>query len=164
MGQVRYSKQGQQSLNNILELRIPLDIAAVLVPPSDGILDDSKSAELDPESKKPRVDDNNNNSSSSSGTSGSNNNNTDLFVPFEQCLGSFFAAETVDLFNPTMQQIVPCLKTTRFKTFPRYLMVKLGKCSACFFVSIALFIILFCFLLFSSSIQAATMWAPTGCK
>eukprot|EP01036_Dinobryon_divergens_P026939 gene26942-35638_t len=72
--QVRYSKQGQQSLNNILELRIPLDMAAVL-----------------------------------------------------QCLGSFFAAETVDLFNPTMQQIVPCLKTTRFKTFPRYLMVKLGR-------------------------------------
>jgi hypothetical protein len=36
-----------------------------------------------------------------------------------------------------MQQIVPCLKTTRVKTFPRYLMVKLGKYQACFFAFIA---------------------------
>ena len=111
-----------------------MDKAAVLVAPDAGAAGDSKPVEEDPESKKPRVDDSGSSSSSSGGggSSGSNNN-ADLFVPFEQCLSSFFAAETVDLFNPTVQRIVPCLKTTRFKTFPRYLMVKLGR--YCMYVS-----------------------------
>jgi hypothetical protein len=110
-----------------------LDKAAVLVAPDAGAAGDSKPVEEDPESKKPRVDDSGSSSSSSGGGGSGNNNNADLFVPFEQCLSSFFAAETVDLFNPTVQRIVPCLKTTRFKTFPRYLMVKLG--TYCMYVS-----------------------------
>jgi ubiquitin carboxyl-terminal hydrolase 5/13 len=48
-------------------------------------------------------------------------------VPFEACLEAFFAADTVELFNPSVQQIVPSQHTTRFKTFPRYLMVKLRR-------------------------------------
>mmetsp|Transcript_25074 Transcript_25074/g.34446 ORF Transcript_25074/g.34446 Transcript_25074/m.34446 type:complete len:433 (-) Transcript_25074:169-1467(-) len=108
--QVRRSKLGPQSLTNLLELRIPMDKAVAL--PS------TSSDSTHQESKKQRVD-------------GSEPIPTDtdanLSVPFEECLNAFFAAETMDLFNPTLQQIVPCLKTTRFKTFPRYLMVKLGR-------------------------------------
>jgi len=58
------------------------------------------------------------------------NGSEEMSVSFEECLNAFFAAESVDLFNPSLQQIVHCVKTTRFKTFPRYLMVKLGRYSA----------------------------------
>ena len=112
LGQVRYSKQGAQSLNNMIVLPIPLDKAVI-------VEEEEKARESEQESKKARVD----------ALSSSSNQAAvvDQFVPFEECLQSFLKAETVDLFNPTVQQIVPCLKTTRFKTFPRYLMVKLSR-------------------------------------
>lgn len=51
----------------------------------------------------------------------------DQFVPFSACLETFFQPEQMDIFSPAVGSLAPCLKTQRFQTFPRYLMVKMSR-------------------------------------
>lgn len=107
-GEVKYGKTGQQSLTSVLELPIPLD-RAVPAPEEESSTEEAskrqKTGEQEPEDAK-------------------------LLVPFSACLETFSAPEYVDLMHPALGRNVLCSKTSRFLSFPRYLMVKLGRYTA----------------------------------
>ena len=164
-GDVKYGKFGQQSLHNLLELRVPTQKAVIdmkLVKNGDS----SVNAVIN---KRPRIDLHNSRSSSSSKSSSSNkesdekdeigyefiqksdvvennDNNSDnssapttattatttskeieTFIPFNYCLDSFVQPEIIDMFHPTMNCNTSCARTLRFKTFPKYLMMKMAR-------------------------------------
>lgn len=104
--QVRYMKKGDQTLLNILDLRVPLE-AATSIPISE-------TEKNEPESKKAR-------------TGNEGKNDEDQFIPFETCLQTFFSPDTVEMMNPVLGRKTLFTKTTKFQTFPRYLMVKIAR-------------------------------------
>ena len=51
-----------------------------------------------------------------------------LEVPFQACLDTYFAEETIEFANPSLGgQSAPCVSNTRFRSFPKYLMMKLNR-------------------------------------
>lgn len=102
--QVKYSSLGQQSLSYAWDLRIPLDKAVNQAEVSEYQLN-----------KKQRVEE------SQAGE------DVKLLVPFEALRDSFFEDEIIEYVNPLIGQPVPTYKRVRFGTFPRYLMIKLGR-------------------------------------
>ena len=109
--QVRYNSTNRQSASNTLELRIPLEAAI-----------NQEEVETAERLKKARVE-----SGAAAAAAPGGDGETKPIVPFEACLETFFGNEIVELRNPSLGAIVPTLKTVRLKTFPRYLMVKLGR-------------------------------------
>lgn len=106
--EVKFTPTGPQTLFNTLELSIPLDKAMVKIPTSE--------ESPRPDSKRPRTE------------ASSINNQEDLVVPFEACLEHYFEPEIVSLTHPvTQERDVPFSKVLRFKTFPRYLIIKLAR-------------------------------------
>jgi len=99
---------GQQTRQNILELQIPFDeIAAPSEEKTEEVL------------KKPKL-----NSEEKSG-----GDDVKLpTVPFDSCLNTYFQGSHVDIRNPSLgSALSPATKTVTFSTFPKYLMVKLGR-------------------------------------
>ena len=51
-----------------------------------------------------------------------------LDIPFSACLDTYFEDQTIDVANPSLGgQSAPCVSNTRFRSFPKYLMVKLNR-------------------------------------
>jgi len=165
-GDVKYGKFGQQSLHNLLELRVPTEKAVIDMK----LVENGNSSVNAVINKRPRIDLHNSRSSSSSSNSSSSNkesdekdeigyefiqksdvvenndNNSDnssaptttttttttskeieTFIPFNYCLDSFVQPEIIDMFHPTMNCNTSCARTLRFKTFPKYLMMKMAR-------------------------------------
>jgi ubiquitin carboxyl-terminal hydrolase 5/13 len=121
---VKYSKHGPQTLFNMLELPVPLD-KAVQVSTTSGTPVGScakrarleeKDAEGDAKDWDMCVD------AKEDATAA-----PEQFVPFEACLSAYLAPEEVEMFSPAVGRATICLKTHRFQTFPRYLMVKMTR-------------------------------------
>jgi len=180
-GDVKYGKFGQQSLYNLLELRVPTE-KAIMDSKNSSNSSNSSSKPItmdvdvnDVNNKRPRIDirhDHNNSNSnsnsdekdekdessyefiqksdivesnnttttpSSSSTTTTINNTTttntpiipvteiETFIPFIYCLDTFIQPEIIEMFHPTMNCNTSCVKTLRFKTFPKYLMMKMGR-------------------------------------
>ncbi|KAJ1407012.1 hypothetical protein B484DRAFT_456680 [Ochromonadaceae sp. CCMP2298] len=51
----------------------------------------------------------------------------DELIPFEACLQQYLQSEEVDMYSTSAGRVVPCTKSTRFSTFPRYMMVKVAR-------------------------------------
>lgn len=106
--QVKYSMLNRASLCNVWDLRIPLNNAVQVIDTSD--------ATNDTLIKKPRIE-----------NEDSNSIEPKLLVPFSQVLENFFRSETIEFTNPSLGYPAPTLSSTKFKTFPKYLMIKLGR-------------------------------------
>ena len=158
-GDVKYGKFGQQSLHNLLELRVPTEKAVIDMK----LVENGNSSVNAVINKRPRIDLLNKSSSSSSSSNKesdekdeigyefiqksdvveNNDNNSDnssapttatttskeieTFIPFNYCLDSFVQPEIIDMFHPTMNCNTSCARTLRFKTFPKYLMMKMAR-------------------------------------
>jgi ubiquitin carboxyl-terminal hydrolase 5/13 len=101
-GQVKYEHETQ----NIVELPIPLSMAR-----------NREEVESYLERKRKR---------SESGIKCDDEEEVKLEVSFDSCLDSYFASEEVDMTNPSVGR-VHALRSVRFTSFPRYLMLKLGR-------------------------------------
>lgn len=106
--QVKYVS-GSQTRHNILELRIPLDsiVSQESAPPDEELSGEGvlKKQKLEADDQAPPV-----------------------AIPFEVCLENTFAASHVDIENPSLGSgSFPATKTVKFASFPKYLMVKLGR-------------------------------------
>lgn len=104
--QVKFAKHGPSTLENILSLRIPMD-KAEKIPAVDSEKDDEDPLQ---ESKRQRVPE-----------------EEKLRIPFEACLEYCKQPEVVTLRHPVTNQPTSFLKTTRFATFPRYLVLRLER-------------------------------------
>ena len=51
----------------------------------------------------------------------------ETFIPFSYCLDTFLQPEVIDIYHPAMNCNTSCAKTLRFKTFPKYLMMKIAR-------------------------------------
>ena len=99
---------GQQTRQNVLELQIPLDEIAA---PSE-----EKTGEV---LKKPKLN---------SEEKGGDDDVKLPTVPFDSCLHTYFQGAQVEIRNPSLgSALSPATKTVTFSTFPKYLMVKLGR-------------------------------------
>mmetsp|Transcript_14362 Transcript_14362/g.21525 ORF Transcript_14362/g.21525 Transcript_14362/m.21525 type:complete len:869 (-) Transcript_14362:55-2661(-) len=114
---VRYVS-GQGTAQNVLELPIPLFCAV-----------NSDEVAQHRERKRKLAD----SSTPSSADNTEDQSEPTLVVPFEACLDNFFASEQVEYRNPALGNgiepapLSAALRTARFRNFPRYLMVKLGR-------------------------------------
>lgn len=103
-GQVKYSKRSNvQSLMNAIDLRIPLDKATNTAEVCDF-----------QEKKKLKIDVN-------------DIDDVKLIVPFEEVLSSYFSDEIIELKNPSLGYQTPMTKSLKFQSFPRFLVIKLGR-------------------------------------
>eukprot|EP01004_Peranema_trichophorum_P006623 NODE_543_length_2612_cov_74.803937_g466_i0.p1 GENE.NODE_543_length_2612_cov_74.803937_g466_i0~~NODE_543_length_2612_cov_74.803937_g466_i0.p1 ORF type:complete len:812 (+),score=207.62 NODE_543_length_2612_cov_74.803937_g466_i0:55-2490(+) len=103
-GQVKYDT----SKYNILELPIPLDQATNR---------EAFEAYRERQAKRQKTD-------------GPKEDETPIFaeVPFSSCLAQLAGVETItDYYSPAVNEKTIALRTTRIKTFPRYLLVQLRK-------------------------------------
>ena len=105
-GHVKYSNRGRDTLNNHLRLLIPLDKAINI-----------DQVNMLQEHKKQRMAD------------GINTTNSDedikLVIPGSVCIESYFGNATNDkVVDGAVHQVI---ESTRFHTFPRYLMVQLNR-------------------------------------
>jgi ubiquitin carboxyl-terminal hydrolase 5/13 len=108
--QVKYVT-GQQTRQNILELRIPLDE-----------ITDNADEKTEEVLKRPKLEE-----SKGDGGSGDNIKQSPT-VPFDSCLDSYFRGGQVDIRNLTLgSELSTATKTVKFSAFPKYLMVKLGR-------------------------------------
>lgn len=98
---------GKKSIANTLELRIPMDAAV-----------NRDEVERHNESKRARVEEN-------PAAALDPDDDVKLVIPFERCLETFFSPEVVAFRSQGV--VRPATRTTKLKTFPRYLMVKLGR-------------------------------------
>jgi len=105
-GQVRYSLPNRQTLANTWDLRIPLDRAVNLVQ-----VDELRTL------KKQRINEEMKDSS----------DDLRLVVPFEAVVETHFIEEVVSYTNPAVGAAAPTTRSIRFQSFPKYLMVKLGR-------------------------------------
>lgn len=103
--QVKYNSIGNKSVLKSLDLNVPLQCAI-----------NKEEVETLQEYKKQKLD-----------TDKTEVADVKLIIPFEACLNSFFAEENVEINNPSINSNVMSVKTTKFKTFPRYLCVKLNR-------------------------------------
>ncbi len=101
--EVKFAKRGSATLENIVNLRIPMDKAEKI--PQEDSEDD-----LRQESKRQRIPD-----------------EEKLRIPFEACLDYWCEPEIVSFRHPITNQPTNFSKTTRFATFPRYLVVRLER-------------------------------------
>ncbi len=106
--QVRYIS-GRQSLQNTMELRIPLTSAV-----------NKKEVEQFQEFKKQKLE-------TSDAATGNSMEEVKLLVPWEACLDTFFRDSIVEFRNPSLGSVVPTTRRVRMSNFPRYLMIKLGR-------------------------------------
>ena len=105
-GEVKYiSNVDVNSVQNLLELRIPLDKATNI-----------KEIEMARVSKKLRIEDE---------LSKSDIDAMKLFVPFEVCMESYFGEERTEMMVNGLMRSVSI--TNKFMGFPKYLMIKLGR-------------------------------------
>lgn len=109
--QVKYTG-GKSSVLNIIELRIPLEAAT-----------NKAEVEQFQESKKQKLD----TVANTGNSTVSSTEEVKLQVPFQACLDTFFQEETVQFRNPTLGQSAPTSRRSRMSSFPRYLVVKLGR-------------------------------------
>jgi ubiquitin carboxyl-terminal hydrolase 5/13 len=114
--QVKLSKPNQNTLRVMLELPVPLEKIVPL--PSTASTNatniSTKAMEKeDPEMKRARIE-----------PSMYTENTT---VAFKDCLEAWQSSEMLLLEHPQTHVKVPFLKTTKFLTFPRYLIVKLNR-------------------------------------
>ena len=94
-----------------------------------------KSDVTDPTTSTSATTTSNTTTSTTTATTTANNNNTnsnkeeevETFIPFSYCLDTFLQPEIIDMFHPAMNCNTSCAKTLRFKTFPKYLMVKMAR-------------------------------------
>ncbi len=100
---VKLSKRGPQTLNMMWELPIPLECAVKV------------EAKEDQDNKRPRVE------------GGSAEPEAELRIPFEACVEAWLRNDLVTMRHPELGHDTTFLKSTRFATFPRYLIVKLGR-------------------------------------
>lgn len=134
-GEVKYSPQGPSTLYNLLDLPVPLDQAVPYIAESPAHTSAAKRARLESKHSEDSTDykqDSKEDSKDSKMDQDSNpsaeaEKEAEQFVPFEACLQAYLAAESVDMFSPAVGAVAPCSKTQRFQTFPRYLMVKMGR-------------------------------------
>jgi ubiquitin carboxyl-terminal hydrolase 5/13 len=120
-GWVRYEKLGQGSLFNILELRIPQEKA---------IEDSIPTAHVAPievvrAEKRAKVDDNV--ATVAAHASVAVPSDANKVVSFQDVLNTLFECETITASLVPGTVVTTCTKTMHFRTFPRYLMVKLGR-------------------------------------
>ena len=124
-GEVKYSKHGPQTLNNMLELPVPRDKAVLdfsASAASSGTTPTPKRARLeekqddDPDHKEydmcadaPPLDE------------------KQLLIPFTACLEAYLQPQEVEMHSPAVGGTTTFLKTQKFKSFPRYLMVKVAR-------------------------------------
>jgi len=111
-GDVKYEQQGQKTLFNLLDLFVPRDLAVPLPAAEDA---EAAAGAV----KRPRVDE------AAAATAAATE--VETYIPFSACLDRYFAPDTVDLFSPSAGRLTACTKTVKFKTFPRYLMVKVAR-------------------------------------
>ena len=104
--QVKYVT-GQQTRQNILEIRIPVDIVEE---GSSGNLTEEKAETL----KRQKL-------------SNGDKENTSPQLSFDACLDRYFQSSEVDMLNPSLGSQTLATKTISFSAFPKYLMVKLGR-------------------------------------
>jgi uncharacterized UBP type Zn finger protein len=109
--QVKYVT-GQQTRQNVLELRIPLeDYSAPLVPVSEAKEQEQEQEEEVLKRQKLNVE-----------------KAPSTTIPFEACLDTYFQGGQVDIRNPSLgSELSTATKTATFSSFPKYLMVKLGR-------------------------------------
>lgn len=105
-GQVKYSKPSRQTLVNSWDLRIPLEKAINLEQVEEARQLKRQRTE---ESKSDTIED------------------VKLLVPFERLLSDYFSDDMITYTNPGLGYPAPTIKSTKFQTFPKYLMVKLGR-------------------------------------
>lgn len=124
-GDVKYVKQGPQTLQNMLEIPIPKPTSTITE--SGAIRVDSH-----PQcAKKLRVSD----AADALATAEHETDPKSLCpapeeeaaISFESCLKQAMQAEQVEMYSPSVGHTTKCVKTVRFKTYPRYLMVKMGR-------------------------------------
>lgn len=107
--EVKFAKTGNQTLFNMLELPVPQD-QAIKLAGTTSLHDEGKSEDINQESKRIRLEE-----------------EEKTLIPFEACLQAWLAPELVTVEHPVLKTNVPFMKTLRFQTFPRYLIVKLGR-------------------------------------
>jgi ubiquitin carboxyl-terminal hydrolase 5/13 len=123
-GEVKYSKHGPQTLFNMLELPVPLDKAvAVSTNTSTPVGSSAKRARLEEKDTEGDAKDWDMCVDAKEDSAAA----PEQFVPFEACLQAYLAPEEVQMFSPAVGTATTCLKTHRFQTFPRYLMVKMAR-------------------------------------
>lgn len=109
-GQVKYKvERGNWSL----DLKIPLDKAT-----------NKEAVDLVQERKKQKLS-----PSNTSPKASSDDEDLRLSVPFEECIASYFAPSPCEMINPSVSTTrnIVASKTARIKSFPKYLMVKMGR-------------------------------------
>ena len=107
-GQVKYPPAAG---NNLLELRIPLEAAINRAEVErEEEMKEAKRSKLDASIEKDKEAP------------------KQLEVPFAACLAAYFADEQIEFQNPSLGGASgPHTSNTRFRSFPQYLMVKLGR-------------------------------------
>lgn len=133
-GEVKYSPQGPATLYNLLDLPVPLDQAVPFTADSPAHTSAAKRARLESKHSEDSTDykqdakeGDSKDAKEDSKMDQDSTSEAEQFVPFEACLQAYLAAESVDMFSPAVGAVAPCSKTQRFQTFPRYLMVKMGR-------------------------------------
>jgi ubiquitin carboxyl-terminal hydrolase 5/13 len=105
--QVKYSSPSRQSMVNTWDLRIPLDRAINTAEVNEHA---AKKARLEGDAKLPSATD-----------------DVKLIIPFHELLNTFFAEEIIEYTNPAVGHPAPTIKTVKFQSYPKYLMIKLGR-------------------------------------
>jgi ubiquitin carboxyl-terminal hydrolase 5/13 len=130
---VKFVKQGLQTLFNMLELPIPTDKAIIREKKQSEKKSEGEAKEQQ-EIKRQKLEEGEEKAgrerkqeSSSASSSFEEINNDQLLIPFEACLERYFEPEIVELKHPVSGQRTAFSKNQRFATFPRYLAVKLSR-------------------------------------
>jgi len=112
--QVKYPRPSQY---NTLELEIPLDKALNVAEVE--LVRERKRARLESSAEKAAEE--------AAAKLLPDDEDVKLVVPFEACLQKFFQEEIIAYKNPSVGYAAPTKQQVCFKTFPRYLMVKLSR-------------------------------------
>jgi ubiquitin carboxyl-terminal hydrolase 5/13 len=125
--EVKYTPRGPGSLFNTLDLPVPLDKAVPYTGHgSGGAAPAPKRARV--ESKDGEVDAKEYDMCSDSSVDAvAAKQEPDMLVPFSACLQEYFQPAEVHMDSPAAGTRVTFLKTLRFQSFPRYLMVKVSR-------------------------------------
>lgn len=139
--EVKYSPTGPGSLFNTLDLPVPMDKAVPYVssgaaaasgapPAQKRARVEGKDSEGDAKEYDMCVDSASSDGGHQAGAGATPTGAADqpeLFVPFAACLEEFLKPSEVEMTSAAAGTRLPFHKSLRFQTFPRYLMVKMGR-------------------------------------
>lgn len=122
-GAVKYTKIGLQTLNNVFELPVPLEAALNKADVDEELQHDAKRQRIEERIADPTTAA----AAALEKSSMEKQAESKLIIPFEACLQHKFKPETLPMANSLLGRPSLYSKTTSFRSFPKYLMVKVAR-------------------------------------